>query len=362
MRAAEERDIPWIRLNEHSLIQFGHGRYQQRIQATITSRTPHIAVELASDKEETNKILANLGLPVPQQRLVQREEDAVDGGASGSATRWWSSRTTPTTAAASRSTSPTRAQVRAAFRGGAGAQPQRDRRELHHRATTTGCWWSTASWSRWPSGCPGHVVGDGVHTIEELVDDVNSDPRRGIGHEKVLTRLEFDHQAERLLAKQGYTRETVPAGGRGGLPALHRQPLTGGTAIDVTDIVHPDNVEMAVRAVKAIGLDVGGVDFLTPDITESLQGDRRRHLRGERRARLPHAHGAERGPAARRRRAGDRHAVPAGHAVAGSRSRRSPAPTARPPRRACWPTSTSWPGSTSGSPPPTASTSTASAP
>ena len=77
VRAAEERKIPWIRLNEQSLIQFGHGRFQQRIQATVTSRTPHIAVELASDKEETNRILANLGLPVPRQRLVQRADDAV---------------------------------------------------------------------------------------------------------------------------------------------------------------------------------------------------------------------------------------------------------------------------------------------
>ena len=77
VRAAEERKIPWIRLNEQSMIQFGHGRFQQRIQATVTSRTPHIAVELASDKEETNRLLGNLGLPVPQQRLVQREDDAV---------------------------------------------------------------------------------------------------------------------------------------------------------------------------------------------------------------------------------------------------------------------------------------------
>src|SRR3954471_18079563 len=77
VRAAEERRIPWIRLNEQSLIQFGHGRFQQRIQATITTRTPHIAVELASDKEETNRILGNLGLPVPQQRLVQQADDAV---------------------------------------------------------------------------------------------------------------------------------------------------------------------------------------------------------------------------------------------------------------------------------------------
>ena len=80
VRAAEERKIPWIRLNEQSLIQFGHGRYQQRIQATVTGRTSHIAVELASDKEETNRILGNLGLPVPRQRLVQGRGGRGGGG------------------------------------------------------------------------------------------------------------------------------------------------------------------------------------------------------------------------------------------------------------------------------------------
>jgi cyanophycin synthetase len=77
VRAAEERGIPWLRLNDQSLIQLGHGKYQQRVQATVTGRTPHIAVELASDKEETNKILASLGLPVPKQELVQTEEAAL---------------------------------------------------------------------------------------------------------------------------------------------------------------------------------------------------------------------------------------------------------------------------------------------
>src|SRR4029077_8576828 len=77
VRAAEHRGIPWLRLNDQSLVQLGHGKYQQRIQATVTGRTPHIAVELASDKEETNKILASLGLPVPKQELVQSEEGAL---------------------------------------------------------------------------------------------------------------------------------------------------------------------------------------------------------------------------------------------------------------------------------------------
>jgi len=115
------------------------------------------------------------------------------------------------------------------------------------------------------------VVGDGKHTIEQLVDVVNEDPRRGVGHEKVLTRLEFDSQAERLLAKLGYDRDTVPEKDEVVFLRSTANLSTGGTAIDVTDIMHPDNREMAIRAIKAIDLDIGGVDFLTRDITESYR-------------------------------------------------------------------------------------------
>jgi cyanophycin synthetase len=118
---------------------------------------------------------------------------------------------------------------------------------------------------------PGHVVGDGKHTVEELVATVNKDPRRGVGHEKVLTRLEFDHQADRLLEKLGYDRQSVPPQGEVVFLRSTANLSTGGTAIDVTDIIHPDNLEMAVRTINAIGLDIGGVDFLTQDISESYR-------------------------------------------------------------------------------------------
>src|SRR5215210_4957134 len=269
VRAAEERRIPWIRLNEQNLIQFGHGRYQQRIQATITSRTSHIAVELASDKEETNRLLANLGLPVPRQRLVQRTEDALEAAERIG----YPVVVKPYNANHGRGISihlTTPEQVRGAVE----VAREHSRSvivesfitgEDHRMLVINGQLVAVSK------RVPGHVIGDGVHTVEQLVEEVNRDPRRGIGHEKVLTRLTFDHQAETLLAKKGYTRETVPAAGEQVFLRSTGNLSTGGTATDVTDVVHPDNIEMATRAVKAIGLDVGGVDFLTTDVTESYK-------------------------------------------------------------------------------------------
>ena len=269
VRAAEERKIPWIRLNEQSLIQFGHGRYQQRIQATVTSRTSHIAVELASDKEETNRILRNLGLPVPRQRLVQGVEDAVEAAERIG----YPVVVKPFNANHGRGitihiTAPE--EVRAAF----------EVARAHSRSVIIESFITGDDYRMLvidgqlvavSKRVPGHVVGDGVHTIEQLVEEVNQDPRRGIGHEKVLTRLTFDHQAETMLERKAYTRESVPAAGELVFLRSTGNLSTGGTATDLTDLVHPDNAEMATRAVKAIGLDVGGVDFLSTDITESYK-------------------------------------------------------------------------------------------
>jgi cyanophycin synthetase len=110
-----------------------------------------------------------------------------------------------------------------------------------------------------------------VRTVRELVEIVNDDPRRGVGHEKVLTRLVLDAQAAMMLARQDFTEASVPPEGQI-VPLRSTANLsTGGTATDVTDVIHPDNRDMATRAIRAIGLDVGGVDFLSPDITESYR-------------------------------------------------------------------------------------------
>ena len=269
VRAAEERGVPWIRLNRQSLVQFGHGKYQRRIQATTTGNTSNIAVELASDKEETNHILRDLGLPVPAQRLAQSAREAVRAAHRIG----YPVVLKPLAGNHGRGVSinlKTPEEIEAAFEKasehGRNVVVESYIEGYDHRLLVVNGELVAAA-----KRVPGHVIGDGKHTIEELVDIVNQDPRRGVGHEKVLTRIEFDHQADRLLAKLGYDRSTVPPEGETVFLRSTANLSTGGTAIDVTDVIHPDNREMAIRAIKAIGLDIGGVDFLTSDITLSYR-------------------------------------------------------------------------------------------
>jgi cyanophycin synthetase len=271
VKAAQEREIPFLRLNKYSLVQFGHGKYQQRIQATITSKTPHIAVEISCDKEDTHNLLRDLGLPVPQQRLAYSEREA----ARGAARIGFPVVVKPLDANHGRGVSINLVdedQVRAAY--GVARENARGRSVLvesfiegmDHRMLVVNDELVAVA-----KRVPGHVVGDGQHSIEQLIETVNEDPRRGIGHEKVLTRLELDHQAERLMEKDGVDKDTVLPEGEDFYLRSTANLSTGGTAIDMTDVVHPDNREMAVRAVQAVGLDVGGVDFLTSDITQSYK-------------------------------------------------------------------------------------------
>src|ERR1700744_1887100 len=269
VRAAEHRGIPWLRLNDQSLVQLGHGKFQQRIQATVTSSTSHIAVELASDKEETNKILATLGLPVPKQELVQTEGQAIRAAKrigfpvvtkpyNGNHGRGISIRLT------------TEQEVTQGFL----VAREHSRSVLvetflegdDHRLLVVNGELVAAT-----RRTPGHVVGDGKQTITQLIEVVNQDPRRGVGHEKVLTRLELDAQALKMLERVSLTPESVPAKDMVVYLRSTANLSTGGTATDVTDVIHPDNKDMAERAIRAVGLDVGGVDFLSKNITESYR-------------------------------------------------------------------------------------------
>jgi cyanophycin synthetase len=269
LRAAERQGIPWLRLNDQSLVQLGHGKYQQRIQATVTSRTSHIAVELASDKEETNKILATLGLPVPKQELVQTERQAVRAArrmgfpvvtkpyngnhGRGISIRLMTDEEVSQGFAVAREHS--RSVIVETFMEG----------DDHRLLVVNGE--LVAATRR----TPGHVVGDGRHTVAQLIEIVNQDPRRGVGHEKVLTRLEVDAQAQKMLERVSLHIDSIPEPDQIVYLRSTANLSTGGTATDVTDVIHPDNREMAERAVRAIGLDVGGVDFLSKDITESYR-------------------------------------------------------------------------------------------
>lgn len=269
--AAEDRDIPWLRLNNYSLVQFGHGKYQQRIQATITSETKHIAVEISCDKEDTHNLLNDLGLPVPQQMMVYGERQAVRAAKRIG----YPVVVKPLNANHGRGVSinlDSDEEIAIAF---SEAQKHGTSKAVLIESYITGFDHRMLVVNNElvavAKRVPGHVVGDGHHTIEQLIDIVNQDPRRGIGHEKVLTRLELDSQAERLLAEADYNKETVLESGQEFYLRSTANLSTGGTAIDVTDIVHPDNRDMAVRAIKAIGLDIGGVDFLTDDISKSYK-------------------------------------------------------------------------------------------
>ncbi len=309
--AAERRGVPWIRLNKQSLVQLGHGKHQKRVQATVTSETRHIAVEIASDKEETRTILAALGLPVPRQELVY----SADGAVEAALEIGYPVVTKPLNANHGRGISirlTTEEQVRAGFE--MASQHGTSRGVLvesfvtgfdHRMLVVNGELVAVAK------RVPGHVVGDGASTIEGLVEAVNADPRRGVGHEKVLTQITFDDQAARLMEQAGYTLRLGPAGRRDLLPPEHRQPLDrrhvdrphGRRPPGQPGDGRPRRPRCRPRR-RRRGLSHGRRRAL-------VQGRRRGDRRGQRGAGIPHARRAERGHRPGRRRAGDGHAVSA---------------------------------------------------
>jgi cyanophycin synthetase len=266
--AAKKRGIPWMRLSQGSLVQLGHGRLARRIQASETSNTSNIAVEIASDKELTKELLNKVGVPVPRGVVVTDADAAweaaqdLDGpvvlkpydGNQGKAVSVNLS---------------TEEQVRTAF---ALAQ------EFSHRVIV----------ERFLNGpdfrllvvggklvaaaerCPAQVVADGRHNIRDLVQMVNEDPRRGHGHGAALTRIKMDAAAELTLAKQELTWESEPSPGQVVLLRDNSNLSTGGTATDVTDDVHPDNAAIAVLTARTVGLDIAGIDVVCESIKRPL--------------------------------------------------------------------------------------------
>lgn len=269
---AMRREIPVIRLDpRRSLVQLGHGRYQQRIWATVTSRTSNIAVETASNKELTNRLLHEVGIPVPLARTVRNVDQAVtearrigypvvikplDGNhGRGVCINLKDADEVREFYEVAESESRAGIVVVESF------IPGKDYRILVVNNQVVAV----------AERVPAHVIGDGEHDIQTLIQITNQDPRRGVGHEKVLTRISIDEQTRETLERQELTLTDVPA--RGQIVPLKRtgNMSTGGTSIDRTDDIHPDNEEIARQAAMVVGLDIAGIDFIAPDISRSIR-------------------------------------------------------------------------------------------
>ena len=261
---AAKRNIPFIRLNKQSLVQLGYGIHQKRIRATIASTTSNIAVDIACDKEETKNLLGASEIPVPRGVIIRTEEGLKDAVESVGYP-----------------------MVLKPVDGNHGKGATTDINDWEHAVKALAAaqvYGRSVICERFITGfdfrvlvidnkficaalrTPASVTGDGLHTIQWLVDDTNKDPRRGFGHEKVLTSIKLDAFSDQMLEEKGYTLETIPPKGELVLLKPTANLSTGGTSTDVTDEVHPANVFMCERIAQIIGLDICGIDIMAPDL------------------------------------------------------------------------------------------------
>ena len=262
---AKRRGIPVRRLNNYSLVQLGLGKNLKRIQATLSDYTSAIAVEIAQDKDDTKRVLGNIGLPVPQGDVARTLDHALEiVGEIG-----FPVILKPLDASHGRGISAridSEDALRAAWDdarqyGNRIVVEQFARGKDHRVLVVNGKMVACAE------RVPAHVVGDGTSTIAQLIEKENRDPRRGVGHTKTLTRLPNDEKTVRYLAAHRFTLESVPD--RGQIVCLRGTAnlSTGGTAIDRTDEMHPANITACEMAAGIIGLDIAGIDVLTEDIS-----------------------------------------------------------------------------------------------
>ncbi len=272
IKAAELRGIPWMPLSTRALIQLGHGAYQKRIQASLTSSTGILGVELASDKEGTKRLLRDAGVPVPRGTVIyylDELEQAIDdvGGfpivikpLDGNHGRGITINITSWDLAeeaydAAKAESRTKAVIVERYYTG----------QDHRILVVNGKVVAVAE------RVPAHVIGDGKSTISQLIDETNQDPRRGEGHDNVLTQIELDRTSFQLLERQSYTLDTVLPIGQICYLKATANLSTGGIAVDRTDDIHPENIWIAERVAKIIGLDIAGLDVVTSDISRPLR-------------------------------------------------------------------------------------------
>jgi cyanophycin synthetase len=271
LEEAVSRDIPFIRLSSGSLVQLGQGVHQQRIRATMTSRTSALAVDIAGDKDMTTRLLSSAGLPVPKQDTVR----TADGAVAAARSIGYPVVVKPLDGNHGRGVCldlQSEEEVRESF---VVAERESRRGYVIVESLVVGrdyrCLIVGGRMQAIAERVPAHVVGDGTHTVRELVEITNADPRRGVGHEKVLTKLRVDEAAEQLVREQGFSMDAAPAEGTMVKLALTGNMSTGGISIDRTFEAHPDNVEIAEEAARLIGLDVAGIDFICPDIAAPVR-------------------------------------------------------------------------------------------
>jgi len=261
---ALRRNIPYIRLNKHSLVQLGYGIHQKRIRATIASTTSSIAVDIAGDKEDTKDILGRAEVPVPQGLIIRNEEElqpAIDKigypvvlkpisgnhgkGATTNIINWEGAVHA----------------LHGAQKYGRSVICEKFITGFDFRILVINFKFVCAALRT-----PASVVGDGKQNIQQLIDEVNKDPRRGYGHEKVLTQITIDDFTWKMLNDKDYTLETVPAKDEMVLLKPTANLSTGGTSTDVTEEVHPANIFMCERIAQIVGLDICGIDIMAPDL------------------------------------------------------------------------------------------------
>jgi len=261
------RDIPSIRLNDQSLIQLGHGIHQKRIRATMTSQTGALGVDIAGDKKLTNRLLAATGVPVPRAEVVRNE----DAAAAAAQRIGMPVAVKPLDGNHGRGVMLNLADETAVRDGYRVARSQSRGGAVVVESYLTGndyrCLVIGGVLRAVAQRVPAHVDGDGKHSVTDLVEITNADPRRGIGHEKVLTRIKVDEESISYAREQGFELSDVPPRGQRVYLKRTGNMSTGGISIDRTEEAHPDNVELAELAARVVGLDIAGIDLICPDVS-----------------------------------------------------------------------------------------------
>lgn len=266
---AQARGIPYIRLNEGSYVQLGHGKFQRRIEATVTDQSAYLGVSIVGHKERTKEVLSRAGIPVPPGQAVTSLTEALEVAERIG----YPVVVKPLSANHGRGISCNVAnenQLVGAFHDAQDVSTrvivERHLEGEDYRLLVINNRFVAAARRE-----PAFVVGDGVHTIRQLIELENAHPDRGDGHEKRLSKIVIDGETERVLALRDMTLDTIPAAGKQ-VPVKYTANIsTGGMAIDVTDTIHPANCVMAERISRLVGLDIIGIDVVASAMEKPLE-------------------------------------------------------------------------------------------